>query len=199
MRDEVGEYEQQFARLTIVAPCDGLVVDPIKRSTHRSNGRKWKSLPAWDGSPLDLQNRGSFLDAGTHLLSIAPDARYEAILRIDEPDRSEFAAGQDVKIKVEHLPGMVLRSKIHRLTRFASEPETVLPHVAPTPYSATSATPPANSVHSDHGVHEAAVLMPHDVGSLIPGVYGQARILVTHRSAAEWLWRYVCSTFEFLG
>jgi hypothetical protein len=37
------------------------------------------------------------------------------------------------------------------------------------------------------------------VGSLIPGVYGQARILVTHRSAAEWLWRYVCSTFEFLG
>jgi putative peptide zinc metalloprotease protein len=188
MRKEAAEFEQQLARLSVVAPCDGVVVGPIKKRGHRLNGMRWKSLPTWEGSPLDLQNRGSFLEAGTHLLSIAPEERYHAVLRIDEPDRSDFAVGQDVKIKVEHLPGLAVHSKIHRLTQNASDPAQRL-----------SIEAPVYNVHAVHRVHEASVLLPPGVPGLIPGMHGQARILVTHRSAAGWLWRFVCNTFKFLG
>jgi multidrug resistance efflux pump len=179
---EVAEYERQVARLTIVAPCDGVVIAPVERRSPQ--GKTWKTLPTWNGSPLDVANRGSFLEAGTHVVSIAPSDRYEAVLRIEEPDRHDFRVGQDVKVQMDHLPGVTLRSRIGHVAHYAVEREN----------SSRAGGPRAVAGR----VHEAVVPLACERLPLVPGMRGRAGVLVTHRSAAGWLWRYVCETLQFL-
>jgi multidrug resistance efflux pump len=193
IREEAGEYEAQLAKLTVVAPCDGVVIAPQERHRHPSQRRDWEMLPTWSGSPLDLQNCDCFLDAGTHLLSVAPEDRHEAILRIDEPDRHDFTVGQDVRIEVDHLPGVAVRSRIERLAQYVrGESGPLLDAASP------DTETPKRGGQAAKRVHEAVVLLPRDRPDLIPGARGRASILVTHRSAAGWLWRYVSATFKFL-
>ncbi len=192
--EEVADYERQLRRLVITAPCDGRVISapPIGEPT-LSSARK--SLPRWHGTPLDPANVGCYLEAGTHLLSIAPNDRYQAVLVVDQFDRPEFDQGSAVKMKIDHLPGRTFQGRIERIATGTLELDDS--HAAGGKSKDLMAAAASPFTQSTPAAYQATVPLACNERDFLPGVRGHARILIARRSAADWLWRYFRKTFNF--
>lgn len=88
------EFQKQIEQLTILAPCDGIIVAPTRIPTPRKNSARYQ-LPTWDGTPLESRNRHCFLPERTHLLSIAPDRDFQAIMLVDQGDRNDLVSAEE--------------------------------------------------------------------------------------------------------
>ena len=194
IQTEVEDYRRQLERLTIVAPCDGKVVASPHISEQAAK-RSQDSLSQWHGTPLDQENDGCFLQAGTHVLSIAPNERYQAMLLIDQSDRHDFGTSGEVTMKIDHLPGRTFHGAVSHIatgtvdlsdSRSAAGVSKNLRALVASDFREPS-----------RPVYQAAVSIDAEAGSLLPGMTGQVRVLVMRRTAAQWLWRTVRKTFNF--
>lgn len=192
------EFERRKRQLRVVAPIDGTIVAPPERSTkpETSNQR----LPRWSGTPLEPRNQGAQLAARTHLLSIAPNDEFEVVAFVEQQKRPDFDVGQAVRIRLPHLPNHVFDGRIvaisprhledvpsHLSRRHGGDLETSQngpggERLETATYRAVIEFDPANAPNPS---------------LLRAGLRGHARITVSHRTAAEWVWRYVCETFHF--
>ncbi|REJ92412.1 MAG: HlyD family efflux transporter periplasmic adaptor subunit [Planctomycetota bacterium] len=191
---EVEDYRRQLARLTIVAPCDGTVIAAPPVAEPRDTSRS-TTLPGWHGTPLDRSNTGCFLPAGTHLLSIAPQAGYQAVALIRQSDRHDFDVQSEVRMKLDHLPGQTFHGSI-------AEIATAHAHPAAGPAenrldAGLRSLVAAEPLPADRGGFQATVFLEGRGGEFLPGMTGRMRIVVVRRTAADWLWRYLRMTFNF--
>jgi len=195
---QIAEIEEQLKHLTLVAPADGVVVAPTVQQ--RPEGRApGKTLPTWSGSPIDERNRGAFLEPGTPLLVVAPEAtagKVEATLLVDQADRNDVFEGQEVELRFDHIPDKLYESKV----------ETFSPrHVeyAPPPLS-NKYGGPLPTVSDQEGrerlsgnAYQATVLLDADPELMRSGLRGTARLDAKNRSAWMWAWRTLRQTFHF--
>ena len=93
-RSQLDEFQKQIQRMTVRAPHSGTVVAaplvPLPPLESRPD-----QLAAWHGTPLDDRNRNCFLPERTHLLSIAPDSEYQAVVVIDQGDRNDMVSAEE--------------------------------------------------------------------------------------------------------
>ena len=77
-----------------VTRLGGTVVAPprVPAPTQESHSEQ---LAAWHGTPLEERNRNCFLPERTHLLSIAPDNEYQAVVVIDQGDRNDMVSAEE--------------------------------------------------------------------------------------------------------
>ncbi len=61
-------------------------------------------LSGWSGTPLDRKNLGAFLPEQTHVATIAPTERWQAVLVMDQTEREELLVDRPVRLKLEELP-----------------------------------------------------------------------------------------------
>src|SRR5690606_36508140 len=81
---------RDLADLQIKAPRRGtLLPPPIKPFLETQD-----ELPTWSNTPLDIQNRGCFLEAGTLLCLIGDPSRIEAALFVEEGEVGFLKPGQ---------------------------------------------------------------------------------------------------------
>src|SRR5262249_18104729 len=92
-REQVADYEQQLRQLRIVAPIAGVVVAAPRKPEPKLTQPRIE-LSGWYGTPLDGSNRGCLIEAGTHIVSIAPDEKFQAVLLIDQEDRGDVDVGR---------------------------------------------------------------------------------------------------------
>jgi putative peptide zinc metalloprotease protein len=195
LRKQITDYEQRLKKLTIVAPCDGIVIEApaIRKSGDTANR---DHLRSWEGTPLDERNLGSYLSSRTHLLSIAPDTSYEAILIVDQADRNALHVNQPVTIRLDDRPGETFHGSIHLIAdRHLEDPPPLLSDKFGGPLQTLT----------DHRGGEqcldpsyAAIVHFSEIPLLSgAGIRGRARIRTGDRTAVAWLIRYLKQTVRF--
>lgn len=210
LEKQIAEIERQIADLTIVASADGKVVE-APRVSEPPIEQKRTQLGKWHGTPLDVRNLGAVLDERTHLLSIAPNDNYQAIVLIDQGDRAELEregidltdrleasekAHQAMEIKFEHMADRTYESRIVEFSKQALDyiPEQLSSKVGGELATVTDSQGREKLVSS---VYQATLDIDQDTDMLRSGMRGRARFLVDKRTAGAWIWRYIRRTFFF--
>ena len=93
-RTQLSEFQKQIERMTITAPCTGTVVAPPRVPAPPLDSRR-DQLGSWHGTPLEDRNRNCLLPDRTHLLSIAPDSEFQAVVVIDQGDRNDMVSAEE--------------------------------------------------------------------------------------------------------
>ncbi|MGI9591459.1 MAG: HlyD family efflux transporter periplasmic adaptor subunit [Myxococcota bacterium] len=131
----------QLARTTLVAPFEGVVV----------RGDLSQSL----GSPVER---------GELLFEVAPLDGYRIILKVDQSDIAEPAAGQAGRLALTALPGAVLPITVERVT-------------------------PVSIAEDGRNYFRVEAHLDEPVAGLRPGMEGVAKVEVGSRSLA-WIWSH---------
>lgn len=194
LNQQIADLEREVAELSITAPEAGVVVEPPRTPEPKLEDREHQ-LGTWHGTPLDPRNAGCYLEPRTHLLSIAPDDKLQAVLFIDQADRNDVAVGQQVEIKFEHLADRTYTGTITEIAQRHAEyaPETLTNKAGGG--LATARDERGEKLTSV--AYQATVMLPEDTDLLKTGMRGKARCEIENRTAGEWLWRYMRRTFHF--
>ena len=188
------DFGQRREKLRLMAPCDGFVVaPPIRPETVRTATEE--PLSRWHGTPLDERNLGCFLERQTHFLTVAPTKRLVAIALVDQSYRNEFASGQEVELKFDHLPTDTFEGTVKSISK---NPLLYAPLELSNKSGGDLAT-----VSDSHGreklvsiAYPATVPLPGDAALFRAGMRGRVRFLTDRRSAGGWAWRYLSKTFQ---
>jgi putative peptide zinc metalloprotease protein len=195
LKKQITDYEKRLKKLTIVAPHDGIV---IEASAIRRLGDRVKRdrLRSWDGTPLDERNLGSYLSSRTHLMSIASDTSYEAILIVDQADRNELHVNQSIKIRLDDHPGETLHGSIQVIAdRHLEDPPQMMSNKFGGPLQ--TLTDQSGRERCLDPSYAALVHFSELPRLPAAGIRGWARIRTRDRTAVEWLVRYLRQTVRF--
>jgi putative peptide zinc metalloprotease protein len=195
IRSQRAEAERMQRECEIRAAVSG-VITAAPRQPEPSVEDRRDRLGGWTGTPLEARNLGCLIPTKTPLCSIAPDDTRRAVLIVDQAERRELAAGQMVRLKLEHLPQLVLDGRVESISNRSLE-------YAPATLSNKSGGPLPTVSEPDGRERLTSTafqaLVPVDVpGHLVrTGMRGRARVIVANRSAWDWTWRWVRTTFRF--
>ncbi len=192
------QLEQQrydIQKLTVRAPCDGRVVSAsyIAPQHDEQTGR----LAGWHGHPLEIRNRGAWLESGAVVCSIAPnDAVVEATLAIDQSDIEFISTGNTVELWLRQSPGELLKSEIDVISivemkfvprglssRFGGDLQTTSDEEGRDVPSSTT--------------YQVRVPLSNIDAIVANGATGKARIRTGNQTAGQRIWRAICNTFRF--
>jgi putative peptide zinc metalloprotease protein len=204
LQNTIRDLVKLSAQRVIRAPISGTVVAAKRVAEQPASDIDAMKLAPWHGTPLDPENLGCSLDPGQEICSLAPSEKLQAVLYIDQGDREDL---QEVKgeceIKLDHLPDITWLTMVSQIS---TKGENLAPEALTTRFQGPLATKPGDQgseqlastayraiaeLHFDAEVSKAdAVLMK-------PGMRGNARFILSNRTAAYWLYRYLCETFRF--
>lgn len=198
LESQIAEANEQMARATIVAPCDGVVIGPPPRDA-ASAAESGGELGSWDGAPLDAKNLGCWCEPRVHLLSVAPTSRCEAVVYLEQQDRNDVASGQSVSLKFDPLPSRAFAARVGPVAD--GQADSVPPQLS-NKFGGTLPTTTDSGAQErpTRPAYRTTVQIPTDdelTGVLRPGMRGTARIDVRSRTALEWLWTSLRSTIHF--
>ena len=186
---------EKQSRLVILSPVSGTVVAPPRRAGPTIEQIR-ERLAGWSGTPLAARNHGSFLEPQTHLATIAPSDKLQAVLVMDQTEREELILDRQVRLKLESLPTEVLEGRItevsHRHLEFAP------------PGLSIRSQGPLVTVADEQGrekltsvSYQAIVPLSGDSRLVRSGMRGTARVHLFDRSLGQWIWRFIQTTFQF--
>ena len=195
LEKQMADYAVQLQELQLVAPITGKVIEPPLIPTPKLD-KISTTLPRWYGTPLDTRNMGATFEPRTHILSIAPNDHFQAILVIDQADRADLRVGGVVRIKLDDLPDRTFHGTVKEISERHLE-------IAPQALS-NKAGGDLPTVSDKEGrerltsiAYQATVVLDQDVTLLKSGMRGKARFLVEKRSLGDWIWRYLRQTLNF--
>ena len=186
---------EQRSRLGVMCPVNGTLVAP-PRTPAPSIEQLRERLPGWTGTPLAEHNHGSFLESQTHIGTIAPSDKLQAVIVMDQTEREELVLHRRVRLKLEGLPASVLEGQIT---------EVSYRHLEFAPKGLSNRFQgPLVTVSDDQGrekltsiTYQAIVPLNGDPRLLRSGMRGTARVHLFDRSLGNWLWRFIQKTFQF--
>ncbi len=197
LEKRLAQTGEKLRKLTIVAPCEGVVIAPprISRPASGSQGKN-PSLPRWHGTPLEERNQGCWLVTQSHLLSVAPATEYQAVLVIDQHNRDDFRTNETLSLQLDGKPGSVRTGRISKISDRHLE-------IAPAPLSnkfggdLATVTDDKGNERLEGAAYQAIVPLAVLPGTIKPGARGMARHPMKTRTAGDWIWRYLRRTFHF--
>jgi len=207
-RNQLAEVNDQIEDLTIRATVDGTIVAAPRTPEPPIETRR-RQLTTWNGTPLSNKNIGATLDERTHLLSIAPNASYQAIMLIDQGDVNEmiqdgFAErlmdqqenNEVIQLKFDHLASRTYEGEIVEVSQEIMEyvPELLSNKLGGELPTVTDSQGREKLLSS---VYQATIELSDDTQLLRSGMRGRARFRVDERTAWAWIWRYLQQTFHF--
>ncbi len=195
IREQIKEHEKQLKHLIILAPISGKVIPPPSRPEPKLDTVD-KKLTQWFGTPLDPGNTQCLIEEKTHLLSIAPTENYQAVLLVEQKDRSELEMEQDVELKFKHIPDKTFTGTISEISERTLDyaPESLSNKVGG---DLATMTDSEGRERLMTPAYQSMVLVKEDANLLKTGMRGQARFSVDTKTAGEWLWLYFRRTFHF--
>jgi putative peptide zinc metalloprotease protein len=191
VENRLRQLEADEGRLVLRAPIAGTIIPPPQRSRplYREN-----ELDRWSGTPLDEENRGCFLDTGRLVCLLGDPDRLEVMLVIDQAHVKDVLAGQDVRIRLDQLPGRVMTGRIAEVSQ--APLETAPPELALTNRLAVEMDEDGNPRPANR-CYEARVTLDHVPEGLLTGTSGYAKIFATPRTLSSRFVRWLKRTFHF--
>lgn len=192
---ELAEVESDLKLLTLTAPCAGTVVAPPRVPRAKMEQAK-VHLEHWVGTPLDERNERCFLQERTHLLDIAPGPQKEALIYLDQADLGDVKPAMELHLKFDEHSDKTYTGFISVIS--PAQFDEVPPNLS-TKHGGQLATVTGND--GKERVQDALYKIEVDLNAELPAMQselrGEARFLVTNRTAARWLWRAFQRTFNF--
>jgi putative peptide zinc metalloprotease protein len=182
LQNRLQNKEAQLQRLILRAPSAGRVI-----GVSIANLREKRSSPGWQGQPLDQENFGAFLSAGTPVAHVAPPDRWEAVLIVDDSQRRFVKRGQTVMLIAMADTKMVVSGTVADISaelETEQDPPTI------------SAQESVNETFDTHAKPRYAVRIPLEAAGHAwnDGNQVLARIHVGSESLASRLWRVFAQT-----
>lgn len=187
MEKRLQQRREDQERLSLRATQGGTVLAPPPRPRNDDQ----RELGSWQRAPLDVVNRGCFLETGTLCCLVGDPTSVTAELFIHQNDVEWVAPGQSVRIRFEGHAGEVLTGQVDSISQIDASaiPRQLARQIATTSSSKNSSTLQASDVW-----YQARVRL-NDHHRLIAGTYGQAKIIVNRTSLGWHIYRYLRRTF----
>jgi hypothetical protein len=110
----VEDRREEAARLTLTAPIDGVILPAPHPAPADDSAER---LRRWVGSPLDASNVGATIEPGTLVCLVGDPSCNTAILLVDDADIKRLQPGQAVSLRIDGLPGRVIRGEVVDVSR----------------------------------------------------------------------------------
>jgi putative peptide zinc metalloprotease protein len=195
IKAQLAQREVDRGKLRLTAPRAGTA---LPAPLVDQQGDETTHLPSWSGSPLERENLGATLVAGTKLCQIGDPNLLEARLVIDQGDVAFVEPGQRVEIMLDQSAEYVYVSKIERR---ATETLKTTPKNLSSLHGGALPTQmdPSGVPRPLSPVFEAVVPLPEQDphGLLRIGLVGRAKITTAPRTLWDRLVRYASRTFNF--
>ncbi len=194
LRKELEEKRKDQERLRLLAPVAGTVLPPTLKPRREDND---ELLPPWSGTPLDPENLGAYLERSDLFCQIGDPKRLEAMLVIDQSDRSIIREDQAVDIKLEGFPSTTLHTRIKEIAEKELEgtpPRLLTKNGGELP---SKADPQTGVEKPSSTSYQARAPIDDPEGDVRLGTRGQARVYTDWLSIGARLWRLVNHTFNF--
>lgn len=186
---ELSQLQLKIDKLTVVAACDGVLIEPLTSTSLRSDGL--------GKNPLDALNQGTWLVARTHICSIAPKLNeWQAMLFIDHAEHKKLQAGDDVDINLSDLPSEILHG---RVLSVAPREENLVPASLSNKYGGpmpTTTDPISGGERLAAAVYQATVVISEREMNLFTGMRGTGRFEIHRPSMAGWINAYIRRTLD---
>jgi putative peptide zinc metalloprotease protein len=187
---QLADRRRDAERLTLAAPIAGTVI-PVPRldSTQPDNGR----LSEWSGAILDEQNRGALVEPGTLVCFVGDPSHTSATLVVEDTDIERVRPGQQVRLRLDQLPGQILVGEVIDVARRDPQPadSAKVARADLAPLFAGLFPPGGDSVH-----YQVRVRLNSPPQDLAIGGRGQAKIAAERITLARWIMRYLGQTFR---
>lgn len=190
--EQLTRKQADLARLTIVAPAEGVLTPAVSVKPEQSRER----LANWSGHPLEVRNVGAFLSTGVVVGQIGQPREVVAMLTVDEQDIDFVRTGLTVDVLLDELPGERLRTS---LSTISSRELTIAPAALSrkTGGELETRTDKAGQERPAHTTYQASAPLANDAGRLIAGARGRARILVGNETLGQRCYREFCRTLAW--
>jgi hypothetical protein len=189
IEEELNLLQQKLDKLTIVAPCDGVLIEPATSASMPHDVR--------DQNPLDAKNQGTWLVSRTHVCSIAPKPdEWQAMLFIDHAGHKKMQSGDDIEINLADRPNDILHG---RVLSVAPREENLVPaslslkHGGP---MTTTTDPVSGGERVAAAIYQATVVVQERDAALFTGLRGTGRFQISRTSVMNRLNAYVRRTLE---
>ncbi len=182
------QLSEEVQRLRLKSPADGIVLPPpnLARTPPAE-----EQLPDWDGTPLEVINRGATVHEQTLFCYVGDPARQDAVLLVDQNAIEFIRPGQSVRLRLLSDPGMTREGRVEEVASSHAEAvprELTVTHLAAVKHTSTGATP----VEVSYAVR---VRMSDESATSLYSP-GQARIDCGTLSLASRFWRLLRHTFS---
>jgi len=189
LNDRLNKKLRDQERLVIKAPAHGTVLPPRIRKQNLPEDQ----LRAWEGKPLDEENRGCYLDVGTTLCHIGDPSQVEVTVVLDQADVEFVSAGQRVLLALDQMPGETVWGTVEQISDSNLEivaPELLAAGAIPTVVDQQGIARPVNAPYL------ARVKLDSHRPLLMRGT-GTAKIYAPSQSIGSRIKRYLQDTFHF--
>lgn len=188
-------------RLTLRAPIAGTVLPPPPTERPVARRGSWdvattlassaaaRNLAAWEGTPLDEANRGSYLETGTLVCQVGDPRRVEALALIGQADQPFVAPGQSVRLRLAVVPDAIVAGRIVEL----SQADT---GTLPEALAASLDLPRTSTGEVAETYYQARVTLQESERPLPLGALGTARIDVAPQPLFSRLGRWLRRTMS---
>lgn len=186
----ISQVQSLAARLTLVAPCDGIVLPPPVVNSKSTSIQ----LAAWSGTPLDRENRGSFLTTGTLVGLVAPAEGLTALAIVEQSDVALVEPGASARLVLPQASGGAIAGTVEEVSRLEVDrapAELLAAGLIPV---ATNATGAAQPVQTAYQVRIALKTTPRDA---IAGQVARVAIAAPAQPLATRIARWLGDSFRF--
>ncbi len=189
VEEELNLLRQKLDKLTIAAPCDGVLIEPVASESLQHDAR--------NQNPLDAKNQGTCLVARTHVCSIAPKHdEWQAMLFIDHAGHEKMQSGDEIEINLADRPHDTLHG---RVLSVAPREENLVPaslslkHGGP---MTTTIDPASGGERVASAIYQATVVIQERDSKLFTGLRGTGRFQISRSSMMSWISAYVRRTLD---
>jgi putative peptide zinc metalloprotease protein len=103
LAQRVKSRQARLDALVIYAPVSGQLIAGPRRSEDTAADAELRMV-SWSGFPTESANQNCLLDAGSELISIIGDERWDAEITIAQSEVHRIAIGNPVKLALESMP-----------------------------------------------------------------------------------------------
>ena len=189
LQEQWSQKQRELARLRLVAPIAGVVIPPPARPKMLVPSE----LSEFAGTPLDAQNLGCRLEAGTLFCQVGEPDRLEALVIASEADVERLRPGQRVRISLHMTPGDIRTGRVEEVARLnASElpSELIAADLLPVRRGADGRPRPLGNYY------QAVVSLDDSPAPVLTNAVGWAKIRVDPQPFGLHLYRALRSTFR---
>jgi putative peptide zinc metalloprotease protein len=187
---QLADRRHDAERLTLASPTAGSII-PVPRleTSEPKSGR----LREWTGALLDPQNHGALVEPGTLVCFVGDPKSASAVLVVEDTDIERVRPGQQVRLRLDQLPGQILVGEVIDVAR--RDPQSAdSAKVARANLDPLFAGLLPQGQEDTH--YQVRVRLADPTQQFAIGGRGQAKIAAERITLARWIVRYLAQTFR---
>ncbi len=195
--EQLERQQEDLEKLQLKASATGTVmVAKLRKSPPSPDGQ----LPQWDGSLLDRENQGAFLQPNDELCRIGDPGQFEALLAVDQADLDSIRPGQTVRIKLDAYADEEIETTIDSADDISKEPMKYMSQSMAVQAGGKVAarTDASGAPRPLSATYQVIVPLPSDLAYRFQiGERGRAKVTADPKSLGQRCWRFITRTFHF--